>query len=141
MKIPVGQRYKQDVSFGFTQVFLNFMYNLLNKNIIESESFKEKYPNYDEFAFTISAKKRILVNAIKGPLAYQDGKYRYMSHIIFLPFDIIMANKNYKSTALEYIFDGMYTVFEQCMLDYSKIKEQEKEIIEQIMNDKNMFHE
>jgi hypothetical protein len=138
MEIYIGQIYiEANVNFCFSHVFQNYLHTFLSENIITNKPFEEKYQNYN-FMFRMSAKKGLTQNEIKGPTIYKKDKD--IEYSIFLPFDIIMKNKNYNYVALKYLFNGLYTIFEDYKLDFSKIKDQEENEIGKILNNENMFY-
>lgn len=139
MFVYLGQIYVQpDIYFNFSCIFQNYIHSILSEKIIVSDYFKEKYPDY-KLMFRISAKKNIDENEIKGPSIFR--KDSDMEYTIFLPFDAIMKHKNYNYIALKYLFEGIYTVFEEYHFDYSQIKENEEDTIKNILEDKKMFRE
>lgn len=138
MNIYVAQIYIEvGVNFNFSHLFQSYLHSVLSKNTIPSCSFIEKFEGFD-LMFRMSAKLNINDNEIKGPTIFKKDKD--IEYSIFLPFDIIMQNSNYHYWALKYLFNGIFSIYEKYSFEFSYLKNNEEDIIKEILSDPEMFY-
>ena len=140
MKVHFGQIYiEAGVNFPFNYLFQRHLSNEISALVTPSPMYLKKYGSEFELMFRISAKKSIQENEIRGPAIFRKAKD--IEYTIFLPYDVIMCSPEVLKSALQYLFQGVVSVFNLIGIDTSKILEKQASLIEQICSDKTMVKE
>lgn len=138
MKIYFTQIYIQiGVSFPFEYTFQSFLGTKITDLVKPSLKFTELHGDDYSLGFYISAKKELEINEIVGPSIYKKDKD--IEYSIFLPYTQIMKQSEPNRSALENLFGGIYYVLGEYEVDITKLKNEEKKIIDKIMSSPEMF--
>lgn len=138
MKIYFGQLYIQaGISFPFSSSFQRFLSEEVSKLVEMNPKFEQSYGTEYELMFRISAKKELLTNEICGPTIFK--KEKDIEYSIFLPYKFIMEQSNPNKCALEFLFEGIYTVLDLYEINTSRLKIEQNKIINKIISSSNMF--
>ncbi len=137
MKVGFTQVYiEAGVNFPFNYLFQRYLSEELTALVRTSSKFLKKYgPDFD-LRFYISAKKSLADNEIRGPGVYKKGKY--VEYTVFLPYSVITLKDDINRSALQFLFKGVYAVFEKLEIDSSKVLEREDALIDHICSDPSM---
>src|SRR4051812_3762329 len=138
MTIHFGQIYVQPgVSLPFTHRFQLRLSEAISALVEPSPAFAEKYGSDYELMFRISAKKGLHDNEVVGPTVFR--KARDVEYTVFLPFDVITRSSEVPRTALRYLLEGVYSVFESLDIDSSRVVGAQESIVEGICSDPMML--
>ena len=140
MKLFYGQLYTQaGSSFPFSHVFQQFMGARTTELVKPSSTYINGHGEDYSLMFRISAKRELAINEIVGPTVYK--KDRDVEYSIFLPYTPITQMNDPNRSALEYLFEAVYEVLEGYEIDTSKLRAEQKNMIEEIMSRPEMFFE
>jgi len=138
LRIYFGQIYIEvGVNFPFSHVFQRYLSEEVTNRIVPSPFFLEKFGEGWDLIFRISAKQKIDNLEICGPSKFK--KDRDVEYTIFLPYDKIKNDTQIFESALEYLFDGIFSVFESLQVSIEKLQAVKDELIKTIINDQSMF--
>lgn len=138
MKVIFSQIYIQaGINFNFSHQFQTFLSSKVSGLLYVSKKFLKLYDKDYTIIFRISAKKELATNEIKGATIYKKDKD--IEFTIFLPYTTIMQTSEPNRKALEHLFEGVYDVLGKYEIDTSKLKAEQKKIIDKIMSSPEMF--
>ncbi len=124
-------------SYPFSHIFQHRMSKEVGSRVVASENFKKKYGTNYQLGFNLSAKRSIQENEIRGPTVFK--KQRDVEFTIFLPFDTIARKRDPLMGALNYLFQGVYSVLESLEIDTQALRESENSILKQVRHDPTML--
>ncbi len=134
------------VDFPFTHVCQKFLSHEVTEAIVVSDKFIKSYGSEFNLTFNISAKNGLRDNETKGPSVFR--KTADVEYTIFLPFDVIInegdekrRHKDVPRLALQFLFKGIYSVFEVLGISPAAVREKQDSLIEQICSDPSMLDE
>jgi hypothetical protein len=118
-------------------MFQKYLSEEVTNRIVPSSTFLEKYGEDWDLIFRISAKQKIDNLQIRGPTKFKND--RDVEYTIFLPYDKIKNDLQILKSALEYLFNGVFSVFESLEVSIEKLQVAKDELIETIINDQSMY--
>ena len=140
MRVSITQIYiKPGVEFPFSHLMQRWLSEELSSSADSSAEFVRKYGTEFEIAVNISADTQIMNNQIKGPGIYK--KYKYVEYTLFLPYDVIDQASDGRRVALEFLLDGIRSIFQKAGIDPEKLDEKRAFIIDHISSDPTMLDE
>lgn len=140
MQIHFGQIYiEQGAYFPFTCDFQRYISAEVSSSVVPSTAFITKYGDDYSLIFRISAKQSLYENEIRGPTVFK--KTKDVEFTIFLPFEEIMHRAHPPSAALNWIFAGVYSVFDRLDIEAGTLRERQSFIIKHICSDSQMFED
>jgi len=133
MQIHVSQCYIEGGStYRFSHIFQNYISEQISEFVEMSPEFISAYSENFELIFNMSAKAALKENEVLGPTIF--NKDNDVEYSIFLPFDPKMPlDENKRIFALDNLFLGIYEVLEKYKFDVSKLRVEEKRIIDEII--------
>ena len=138
MKVGFVQAYmQQGAEFPFTCDFQRFLSAEVTSATIASEEYQEKYGEDCTLRFYISAKHDLHDNEVRGPSVFR--KTKDIEYTIFLPFSVIMRRNDPRRAALNFLFQGIYKVFEKLRIDSTNVRMREEEWTRFICSAPEMF--
>jgi hypothetical protein len=125
------------VNFPFSHIAIKYIDEGISDLVVPSAKFIHKYGDDYRLIFNISAKHSLEENEIRGPTVFKRTKD--VEYSIFLPFTVIVSRADAPQTALKFLFQGIYAVFDSLEIDASRVREQEPSMIEHVCSDQAMF--
>jgi hypothetical protein len=138
MEIRCHQIYiEPGVSFPFSSIAIKYLDGGISNLVVPSAQFVREYGDDYRLVFNISAKHSLEENEVRGPTVFK--KTKDVEYTLFLPFTIIVGHESAPQTALKFLFQGMYAVFDLLGIDASKVREQEAAMIKHVCSEPAMF--
>ena len=124
------------VNFPFNHLFQRYLSKEITALVEPSGKFITKYGADFDLSLNVSAKKAITDNEIWGPAVTKKAKR--VGYTIFLPYAVIALQDDINRSALQFLFQGIYTVFEKLDIDPSRVMERQNALIDHVCADKTM---
>lgn len=138
MKVYFAQVYiEQGAQFPFSTPFQRFLSQRVTDLVVPSRQCVTKYGDDFNLIFRVSAKKGLVDLDIRGPGVYR--RDRDVEYTVFLPYDVIRRRANVYRSALQFLLQGVLTVFGKLGIDTAKVEEQRESIINEICDNPAMF--
>jgi hypothetical protein len=138
MNIRCSQIYiEPGVNFPFSYIAIKYLDEGISDLVVPSARFIRNYGDDYRLVFNISAKRSLEENEIRGPTVFKRTKD--VEYSVFLPFTVIVSREDAPQTALRFLFQGMYAVFDSLEIDAGRVREQEASMIEHVCSDPAMF--
>lgn len=139
MKVSVVQVYiRENVNFPFTYLMQVFVSEELTALAHDSAAFHTSYGPEYELIINMSAKRGINDNEVRGPTVFRKGR-KTVEYSIFLPFDTIVEHPERLRLAMQYLLDGVKTVFRKLRIDTSAVEARAGAIIEHVCSRPEML--
>jgi hypothetical protein len=140
MKVHFGQIYIEPrASFPFSYRCQQRISREVTALVKPSPKFIKTYGTEFKLMFNVSAKCGIRENKIKGPSVFRKSKN--VEYTIFLPFDVIIRDAEAPKSALRFLLEGVYKIFDALEISKSKLVERQDELINGICSDPAMLEE
>jgi hypothetical protein len=138
MKIHFSQIYiRPGVTFPFSHLLQLYLSNEITDRVEPSSKFLAKYGDDYDVIFRISAKKELVNNELKGPTVFE--KDRHVEYTVFLPFDVIHRAPDINRSAIEFLLNGVVSVFASLEIIADKLLKDRVQLIERVLSDPGMF--
>lgn len=140
MNVYFGQLYiEPGVSFPFSHHFQRYLSKEVTAFVEPSAKFNKDFGGDFELMIRIGAKKRLQDNEVCGPTVFKEDKD--VEYTVFLPFKVIKRAADVPRAALQFLFKGIATVFEELGIDGRLLSEHEERIIDHICSNPLMFED
>jgi hypothetical protein len=138
MQVRCRQIYiEPGASFPFSSVAIKYLDGGISNLVVPSAQFVSEYGDDYRLVFNISAKQSLDENEVRGPTVFK--KTKDVEYTLFLPFTVIIGHENAPKSALKFLFQGMYTVFDLLGIDAGKVRQQEESMIKHVCSEPAMF--
>jgi hypothetical protein len=107
--------------------------------VSSSNEFENRYGADWDIILRISAKCGLSENELRGPSEFKKDKH--VEFTIFLPYDVIIAQKHWCSYAVEYLINGTCSALEKLSLSSRELKQQKNKIVETVCSTDSMIKE
>jgi len=138
MKVHFQQIYiEQGAEFPFSHIFQKYASVQVSSLVSPSATFILKYGEDFELTLNISAKHSLEEIEIRGPTVFKNDKD--VEYSIFVPCRYVFGRENPARLALNYIFEGAYSVFDMLDIDSVKVQREQDRIFNHICSESTMF--
>jgi hypothetical protein len=138
VKVWFAQVYVEPgVSFPFSHLWQGRLSKSVSALAKPSPAFTKKFGKDFELKFWVSAKKTTRGNEIRGPGVYK--KTKDVEYTVFLPFDVIMRDRDPPRSAMVFLLQGVCEVFERLEMETAKLTEKQDSLIQGICSDASML--
>ena len=138
MKIHAGQIYIQpNVRFPFSVAFQRWLSAELSQSTKPSVAFSQTYGEDFDLMFRISAKAELTNCEICGPTVFR--KTGDVEFTVFLPFTVIQRKPEPIRAAIEFLIDGILSVFERLGIDTTWLERNRDAMVEHVVTDDAML--
>jgi len=107
--------------------------------VTSSIEFENKYGADWNIIIRISAKAGLSENELRGPTVFKKDKD--LEFTIFLPYDVIIVQKDWCLLAVEFLINGACSVLEQLSLSSLELMQKKEKIIEIVCSADSMIKE
>jgi hypothetical protein len=138
MKVSVSQIYiKAGVSFPFSHHMQRLLGEEFSGVSQDDGEFVRKHGGDFDLVINLSADVGIGQVRVKGPTVFK--KTRDVEYTLFLPFDVIVGSSDGCRSAVEFLVEGVRTIFRQAGIDTARLHERQASIVEQVCSNPIML--
>jgi hypothetical protein len=140
MEIAVSQVYtKAGVNFPFSFTLQEYVSDTLSSFALPTSAFIQKYGVNWSLIIRVNADLGTINNRIVGPSVFKKDKDAEFT--LFLPYDAILNSADSLHTAIEFLLEGVSTVFDRVGIEAPELVKNRESIINYIYSEPRMLDE